>query len=43
MEPWLHGEHNASMIGSQGYYEYLAGRVAGPDMNGYATRDISLG
>ena len=34
---------NAAMIGCQGYYEYLAGRVAGPDLNGYATRDISLG
>ena len=43
MEPWLHGEHNAAMIGCQGYYEYLAGHVAGPDLNGYATRDISLG
>ena len=43
MEPWLHGEHNAAMIGCQGYYEYLAGHTAGPDLNGYATRDISLG
>ena len=34
---------NAAMIGCQGYYEYLAGHVAGPDLNGYATRDISLG
>ena len=34
---------NAAMIGCQGYYEYLAGRTAGPDLNAYATRDISLG
>ena len=34
---------NAAMIGCQGYYEYLAGHTAGPDLNGYATRDISLG
>ena len=34
---------NAAMIGCQGYYEYLAGHVARPDLNGYATRDISLG
>ena len=31
------------MIGCQGYYEFLAGRTAGPDLNAYATRDISLG
>ncbi len=34
---------NAAMIGSQGYYEYLAGRRAGTDLNAFATRDISLG
>ncbi len=34
---------NAAMIGCQGYYEYRAGRLAGPDLNAYATRDISLG
>lgn len=33
---------NGSMIGSQGYYEYLAGTRAGWDLNGYANRDISL-
>jgi N6-L-threonylcarbamoyladenine synthase len=33
---------NGSMIGSQGYYEYLAGTRAGSDLNGYANRDISL-
>ena len=31
-----------SMIGSQGYYEYLAGTRAGNDLNAYANRDISL-
>lgn len=34
---------NAAMIGCQGFYEYQAGRVAGLDLNAYATRDISLG
>lgn len=34
---------NAAMIGCQGYYEYLAGRRAGIELNAYATRDISLG
>ena len=34
---------NAAMIGCQGYYEYLAGKRAGLDLNAYATRDISLG
>lgn len=33
---------NGSMIGSQGYYEYLAGTRAGKDLNAYANRDISL-
>ncbi|MCI5691165.1 MAG: tRNA (adenosine(37)-N6)-threonylcarbamoyltransferase complex transferase subunit TsaD, partial [Clostridiales bacterium] len=32
---------NGSMIGSQGYYEYLAGTRAGWDLNGFANRDIS--
>ena len=31
------------MIGAQGYYEYLAGRTAGMELNAYATRDIALG
>ena len=31
------------MIGCQGYYEFLAGRRAGDDLNAYATRDIALG
>ena len=31
------------MIGCQGYYEWKAGRMAGLELNAYATRDISLG
>lgn len=31
---------NAAMIGSQGYYEFLAGNVAGADLNAYATMDV---
>ena len=31
------------MIGCQGYYEYLAGKRDGMDLNAYATRDISKG
>ena len=31
---------NAAMIGCQGYYEYLAGRTAGPELNAYANMDI---
>jgi len=34
---------NGAMIGCQGYYEFLAGRRAGDDLNAYATRDIALG
>ena len=34
---------NGAMIGSQGYYEYLAGHAAGADLNAYATRDLGLG
>ena len=33
---------NGAMIGTQGYYEYLAGHTAGMDLNAYATRDIGL-
>ena len=33
---------NGAMIGSQGYYEYMAGTRAGTDLNAYANRDISL-
>ena len=32
---------NAVMVGSQGYYEYLAGHVAGCDLNAVATLPIS--
>ena len=31
---------NGAMIGSQGYYEYQAGRTAGLDLNAYATMDL---
>lgn len=31
---------NAAMIGSQAYYEYLAGNVAGTDLNAYATMSL---
>ena len=34
---------DGARIGCQGYYEYLAGRRAGMDLNAYATRDIALG
>ena len=34
---------NGAMIGCQGYYEFLAGRRAGADLNAYVTRDIALG
>ena len=31
---------NAAMIAAQGYYEYLAGNVAGMDLNAHAQRSI---
>ena len=31
---------NAAMIGSQAYYEYLAGNVADMNLNAYATKSI---
>ena len=31
---------NGAMIGSQAYYEYLAGNTAGQDLNAYATKSI---
>ena len=34
---------NGAMIGCQGYYEYLAGKRGGMDLNAYATRDIKIG
>ena len=32
---------NAAMIGSQAYYEFLAGHTAGSDLNAYASMDIN--
>ncbi|MDR1116922.1 MAG: tRNA (adenosine(37)-N6)-threonylcarbamoyltransferase complex transferase subunit TsaD [Oscillospiraceae bacterium] len=32
---------NAAMIGSQAYYEYLAGGTAGMDLNAYATKEVT--
>lgn len=34
---------NGAMIGSQGYYEFLAGARADQSLNAYATRSIELG
>ena len=34
---------NGAMVGCQGYYEYLAGKRAGMDLNAYANRDIGRG
>lgn len=34
---------NGAMIGSQGYYEYLAGTRGDQSLNAYATRSIELG
>jgi len=34
---------NGAMIGSQAYYEYLAGHTAHSDLNAYATRDLGVG
>lgn len=31
---------NGAMVGAQAYYEYLAGNLALPDLNAYATMDI---
>lgn len=31
---------NAAMIGSQGYYEFLAGNTAGSDLNAYANMEL---
>lgn len=31
---------NAAMVGSQGYYEYLGGNIAGTDLNAFATMTI---
>ena len=32
---------NGAMVGAQGYFEYLAGNIAGSDLNAYATMDIN--
>ena len=32
---------NAAMIGSQAYFEYIAGHTAGSDLNAYASMDIN--
>lgn len=32
---------NGAMVGSQGYYEYLAGTCAASDLNAYASMDVS--
>lgn len=34
---------NGAMIGSQGYYEFLAGNTVGSTLNAYATRDVGRG
>ena len=39
-EKYLCGD-NAAMVGAQGYYEYLAGYIAGSDLNAVATLPIS--
>ena len=31
---------NAAMIGSQAYYEYLAGNISDMELNAYATKSI---
>jgi N6-L-threonylcarbamoyladenine synthase len=31
---------NAAMIGSQAYYEYMAGNIADMSLNAYATKSI---
>lgn len=31
---------NAAMVGAQGYYEYLIGNIAGPELNAYAGMEI---
>ncbi len=32
---------NGAMVGAQGYYEYLSGNIAKPDLNAYATMSIN--
>ena len=33
---------NAAMVGSQGYYEFLAGNIAGSDLNAVASKKIEI-
>ena len=33
---------NAAVVGSQGYYEFLSGKIAGADLNAFATMSIEL-
>lgn len=33
---------NAAMVGSQGYYEFLAGNIAGSDLNAVASKKIDI-
>lgn len=41
-EKFLCGD-NAAMVGSQGYYEFISGNVAGTDLNAFATMSIENG
>lgn len=43
MPPLCYCGDNAAMIGSQAFYEYQAGHVAGLDLNACASRSIDLG
>lgn len=43
MPPLCYCGDNAAMIGSQAFYEYQAGHVAGLDLNAVASRTIDLG
>ena len=40
MPPLSHCGDNGAMIGAQAYYEFLAGNVAGMNLNAYATKSI---
>ena len=33
---------NAAMVGSQGYYEFCAGNIAGSDLNAVASKKIDI-
>lgn len=43
MPPLCYCGDNAAMIGSQAFYEYQAGNIAGFDLNACASRSIDLG